>query len=62
MAFREPAKLIGNSRFRAVSSFGKSTIRPIWYNVSEFHQLAARDYEDLLQVASPFKQHRYSRG
>jgi hypothetical protein len=38
-------------RFRMVPPFGTDTIRPITYDVSDFHQLAARDYEDLLQVS-----------
>jgi hypothetical protein len=39
-------------RWRSIPPFGVDTIRPITYDVSDFHQLAARDYEDLLQVSS----------
>lgn len=40
-------------RFRQVSAFGRETIRRISYNVSELKQLAARDFEDILQCALP---------
>lgn len=40
------------SRFREVPGFGKDTIRCFGNNVSEMKQLAARDWEDLLQVRS----------
>lgn len=33
-----------------VPSFGRDTIRRFVNNVSDLKQLAARDYEDLLQV------------
>lgn len=36
--------------FRSVPSFGKDTIRRFVNNISDLKQLAARDYEDLLQV------------
>ncbi|KIO16447.1 hypothetical protein M407DRAFT_86006, partial [Tulasnella calospora MUT 4182] len=36
-------------RFRQVPPFGRDTIRRIGYNVSELKQLAARDFEDILQ-------------
>ncbi len=39
-------------RFRLVPPFGRSTIRRITRNVSEMKQLAARDFEDILQVMS----------
>jgi len=39
-----------SSRFRQVPTFGLSTIRSFRDNVSEMKRLAARDYEDLLQV------------
>lgn len=39
-----------NSRYKQVPPFGRDTIRRILYNVSELPKLAARDYEDLLQV------------
>jgi hypothetical protein len=37
-------------RFRAVPTFGSSTIRCFATNASEMKKLAARDFEDLLQV------------
>lgn len=37
-------------RYRQVHPFGRDTIRRFWYNVSDLSQLAAHDYEDLLQV------------
>jgi len=37
-------------RFRQVPTFGLSTIRSFRDNISEMKKLAARDYEDLLQV------------
>ena len=39
------------TRFRAVPTFGLSTIRHFATNVSEMKKLAARDFEDLLQVS-----------
>ena len=39
-----------NERFRAVPTFGRSTIRQFTENASAMKKLAARDYEDLLQV------------
>ena len=39
------------TRYRQISSFG-STIRGWSSNASEMKKLAARDYEDLLQVIS----------
>jgi hypothetical protein len=39
-----------SSRFRQLPTFGLSTIRNFRDNVSEMKRLAARDYEDLLQV------------
>lgn len=41
-----------NERYRAISTFGTSTIRPFANNASEMKKLAARDFEDLLQVCS----------
>jgi hypothetical protein len=38
-------------RFRAVPTFGSSTIRRFATNASEMKKLAARDFEDLLQVS-----------
>lgn len=37
-------------RYRAIPTFGTGTIRRFKNNVTETKQLAARDYEDLLQV------------
>jgi hypothetical protein len=37
-------------RFRAIPTFGRDTIRRFANNVSEMKKLAARDFEDLLQV------------
>lgn len=37
-------------RFRQVPTFGLCTIRRFQDNISEMKKLAARDYEDLLQV------------
>lgn len=39
-----------SSSFRQIPTFGKDTIRKFSNNVSETKQLAARDYEDILQV------------
>ncbi|KAJ3508461.1 hypothetical protein NMY22_g16610 [Coprinellus aureogranulatus] len=41
-----------NHRFRAVPTFGKDTIRRFSNNVSDMKQLAARDWEDMLQCAT----------
>ncbi|EJD40079.1 hypothetical protein AURDEDRAFT_70584, partial [Auricularia subglabra TFB-10046 SS5] len=40
-------------RFRAMATFGRSTIRKFHNNVSELKKLAARDFEDILQCAIP---------
>lgn len=42
-----------DSRYRKVPSFGRDTIRRFSNNISELKQLAARDYEDMLQCAIP---------
>ncbi|KAJ3524296.1 hypothetical protein NMY22_g11058 [Coprinellus aureogranulatus] len=42
-----------NTRFRRMPTFGKDTIRRFRSNVSEMKQLAARDYEDILQCSIP---------
>ena len=42
-----------NKRYRQVSPFGKATIRRFTGNPSAMHKLAARDFEDLLQVWTP---------
>jgi len=39
-----------NHRYRAVPTFGRSTIRRFGENASSMKKLAARNYEDLLQV------------
>jgi hypothetical protein len=39
-----------NRRYRAVPTFGRSTIRKFGENASSMKKLAARNYEDLLQV------------
>ncbi|EMD39369.1 hypothetical protein CERSUDRAFT_134414, partial [Gelatoporia subvermispora B] len=41
-----------NRRFRQVPPFGRSTIRRFSNNVSSMKKLAARDFEDMLQVFS----------
>jgi hypothetical protein len=40
------------SRFRQVPTFGRSTIRRFSTNASEMKKLAARNFEDLLQVSA----------
>ncbi|KAF5378621.1 hypothetical protein D9757_009547 [Collybiopsis confluens] len=42
-----------NQRFRKTPTFGRDTIRKINKNVSLLQNLAARDYEDFLQVSLP---------
>ncbi|KZT37964.1 hypothetical protein SISSUDRAFT_1129151 [Sistotremastrum suecicum HHB10207 ss-3] len=42
-----------DTRYRMVPPFGDYTIRKFRANVSQLKRLAARDYEDLLQVAIP---------
>ena len=37
-------------RFRQISTFGRDTIRKFSNNASAMKKLAARDFEDLLQV------------
>jgi hypothetical protein len=39
-----------NRRYHAVPTFGRSTIRRFGENASSMKKLAARNYEDLLQV------------
>lgn len=41
-----------NERFRNVPVFGPSTIRKFSTSVSEMKRMAARDFEDILQVRS----------
>jgi hypothetical protein len=38
------------ARFRTIPTFGSGTIRRFATNASEMKKLAARDFEDLLQV------------
>ncbi|KAG8914957.1 hypothetical protein FRC01_003851 [Tulasnella sp. 417] len=52
-AVGESAVVEMDRRFRQVPSFGRDTIRRISHNVSELKQLAARDFEDILQCALP---------
>ena len=40
------------SRFRQIPAFGQGTIRTFSKNMSEMKQMAARDFEDILQVSS----------
>jgi len=40
----------GSSRFRLITPFGKETIRRFANNASQMKGLAARNFEDLLQV------------
>ncbi|KAJ3530549.1 hypothetical protein NMY22_g8529 [Coprinellus aureogranulatus] len=42
-----------DARYRSMPTFGRDTIRRFINNVSEMKQLAARDFEDLLQCAIP---------
>jgi hypothetical protein len=59
---RYPAYLRGSKlrsnlslfRYRLVPTFGRDTIRRFASNASAMKKLAARDFEDLLQVSSPF--------
>jgi len=46
-----------SNRFRQVPTFGLSTIRSFRDNISEMKRLAARDYEDLLQVTDASQNH-----
>ena len=39
-----------SNRFRQIPTFGRFTIRRFHNNVSEMKKLAARDFEDILQV------------
>jgi hypothetical protein len=40
-------------RYREIPTFGRDTIRKFVRNASAMTKLAARDYEDLLQVRKP---------
>jgi hypothetical protein len=46
--------LIVNHRYRSISTFGRLTIRRFPKKVSSMRKLAARDFEDLLQVSNTF--------
>ncbi|KAG1770346.1 hypothetical protein EV702DRAFT_1202394 [Suillus placidus] len=43
-----------DSRFRLVPTFGNGVIRTFTNNTSEMKRLAARDFEDILQVLAPY--------
>lgn len=45
-------KCYHNLRFRQVPAFGNGVIRTFANNTSEMKRLAARDFEDILQVFS----------
>jgi hypothetical protein len=52
VSYRELINLpVTTTRFRAMPTFGSSTIRRFGTNASEMKKLAARDFEDLLQVS-----------
>jgi len=42
------------SRFRQIPTFGRDTIRRFDTNVSAMKKLAARDWEDILQVVTEY--------
>ncbi|KAG6825349.1 hypothetical protein H0H92_004011 [Tricholoma furcatifolium] len=46
-------RVLAPSSFRVVPPFGADTIRKFGKKVSELKKMAARDYEDILQVAIP---------
>lgn len=47
-------RLIACCSYRSISTFGHGTIRTFATNSSEMKKLAARDFEDLLQVRPRF--------
>jgi hypothetical protein len=51
LSYRESINFPVTTRFRAMPTFGSSTIRCFATNASEMKKLAARDFEDLLQVS-----------
>jgi hypothetical protein len=51
LSYRELINILDTTRFRAMPTFGSSTIRCFATNASEMKKLAARDFEDLLQVS-----------
>lgn len=50
-----------NLRYRKIPRFGRSTIRRITENTSALKKLAARDYEDFLQVCSLSRYPQYTK-
>lgn len=44
-----------NQRYRDIPTFGRSTIRRFGENVSGMKKLAARNFEDILQVVKYFQ-------
>jgi len=44
------SNVLGLTSYRQISTFGHGTIRKFAANSSEMKKLAARDFEDLLQV------------
>ena len=52
MACKPVFLIFAQTRYRDVPTFGSDTIRMFSHNVSELKQLAARDYEDILQVST----------
>jgi len=49
--------LASSLRYRAVPTFGTNTIRKFSSNVSELKKMAARDFEDILQVRIWHRRH-----
>lgn len=49
-----PLPITPFDRYRQISTFGSGTIRTFAANSSEMKKLAARDFEDLLQVYSRY--------
>jgi hypothetical protein len=47
-------RLYWSFRYRNIPTYGRDTIRRFANNVSEMKKLAARDFEDMLQVNSHF--------
>ena len=48
--FLQTAILSISTRYRDIPTFGRDTIRKFSRNTSEMKKLAARDWEDILQV------------
>jgi hypothetical protein len=51
---RDKSLSLSHDRFRLVPTFGDGVIRMFANNTSEMKRLAARDFEDILQVSSRF--------